>query len=103
MLAGILGVTGAGARTASRQGADQKAYALAETGINNAVSQLAACGGPPCDTGRSRSPAPVAGGTVTWGVDYGAGDQIWTIKAIGSVTNPTGPARRMSRARSMRR
>ena len=102
-LTAVIFITAAGARDAHRSNAGQKASALAESGINNALAVLNAelpgdrrlprrrrtC----CRRGRRRMPS----GTVTWsGVIEAAPttatwkDQ-WRITSIGTVANPTGP------------
>jgi Tfp pilus assembly protein PilX len=100
--------TSASVRHANRSNAGQKAYALAEAGVNNAVAVL--------NTAYSATPAPTFpgdatllpartttydGGTVTWSGTL-AGPLLgsasapwkweWRITSTGSVQNPTGPA-----------
>ena len=98
----VITFTAAGARDSHRTNAGQKATALAEGGINNALAVLnqnypcTACY--PGDS--SLLPARTtsySSGTVTWsGVLDGAppgaewADE-WRITATGSVPNPTGP------------
>jgi hypothetical protein len=94
-------MTSAGSRHAARSGAGQQAYALAEAGLNNAVSVLAGNypgsvvypGDPNLlpertstyDTGSatwSGSLVAVAGAPWKW---------QWNIASVGTVRNPTGP------------
>jgi hypothetical protein len=83
--------TTSGARTASRSTADQKAYALAEAGVNNALAVLALPSNNALDP-NLLPPTTVAydGGTVTYA---GTLDNTgtWTITATGLMRNPTGP------------
>jgi len=100
----VVFLTAAGARDAQRTNAGQKAYALAEAGINNAVAVLDAN-----YPGTSQYPGvssllPTTTTTysattsVTWGGSLvqappsaGWGYQ-WNLSATGTIANPTGPA-----------
>src|SRR5262249_51170227 len=92
-----LEVSSSSGRHAVRSNADEKAYRLAEAGLNNAVAVICEAGAdttkagpPPGDAG-----APAAhvqtleGGTVTWGGSYDASTKTWTIPSIGSVKTPS--------------
>ena len=96
----VISYTSAGARSTNISTSGQKASALAEAGMNNALSVLSSSGtdsvamrpqpayaGDPNATVTSY----VGGGTATWGAAYTAATRTWTIKSIGSVPNPTGP------------
>ena len=97
-VATVITFTSASARDASRSSVGQNAYALAEAGINNALSVLATSGN---DTTKVK-PQPqyagdpnstiltLEGGTATWGGSYDPSARTWTIKSIGSIGNPTG-------------
>src|SRR5262245_16514455 len=99
-LAGVMEMVAASPRTNSRASAGDKAFRLAEAGINSAVAVISACGlfcdgrvgGPP---GRAGDPAAtnqaIGGGAVSWGGTLGA-DKTWSLKSIGTMKNPTGPA-----------
>jgi Tfp pilus assembly protein PilX len=100
----VIDLSSADSRDASRTAFSQKAYSLAEAGINDAASlasQILA------DSSRMPSqpayagdqtgspPAQVVnlpGGTVTWGASWDGSQKIYTIKSIGAVKNPTGPS-----------
>src|SRR5262249_37163552 len=82
-----LEVSSSSGRHAVRSNADEKAYRLAEAGLNNAVAVIADVG---ADTGKV-GPKPgyagdtnahvqsLNGGTVTWGGTYDAATKTWTI------------------------
>jgi Tfp pilus assembly protein PilX len=100
LVVSVISYTSSNSRAASRSTAGQKAYAAAEAGLNNAIVAVQNAG-----TDTSKMPAyPAVGGlpapqvtslsgnaTVTWGGSYNAATKIWTVKATGSVPNPTGP------------
>jgi len=103
MLAGTLSVSTAAGRHAEYSSSKQGAFALAEAGINNAVSVLNAAyslgtvaypGDPnllPMQT------TAAGGGTVTWGgtLQQAAGvgwSWEWRLTATASLPNPTGPS-----------
>ncbi len=104
MLTTVIFITAAGARDAHRSNAGQKASALAESGINNALAVLTqnypgivVYPGDPNLLTPART-TTYASGTVTWsGVIEAApttatwNDQ-WRITSTGSVANPTGPS-----------
>ena len=107
-LGSVIYMTTASARDAQRTNGGQKAYALAEAGLNNVLAQVAANYPNSVSAGNSAwaaSPAggPVSyeGGTVTWSGQFeGAGclSSTWCLTGTGSVANPTGPgAPRISR------
>ena len=80
------------ARTSSRSSADQSAYALAEAGVNNAMSVLSEPSNNALDP--YLLPArttPYAGGTVTYSGTLDESTATWTITATGLMRNPTGP------------
>ena len=96
----VITYTGAGSRGASLDESGQRSYALAEAGINNALSVLSKTGTEPTGIGAQPSAAgdPYSttttyanGGTATWGATYVPATRTWTIKSIGSTPNPTGP------------
>src|SRR4051794_4681328 len=112
MLTAVLVMTAAGARHAQRSNAGQRAYSIAESGLNNALAVLSAnypgtAGYPGDNTLLTTCPASLptvcpytttySTGTATWSGTLGNSapglgwfDQ-WTITSIGSVPNPTGP------------
>jgi hypothetical protein len=106
--------TSASVRHANRSNAGQKAYALAEAGVNNAVAVLnTAYSATPAPTfpgdptllptrqtaydgGNCTAPAPVNNcvtwsGTLTGPLASSAWRWEWRITSTGSVRNPTGP------------
>jgi Tfp pilus assembly protein PilX len=109
-LTSIIYYTSSSSRDASRNHAAQKSYALAEAALNNGADQIAAhypsqkavdtaWQTPGCP---AATPAPLLcggpvsylGGTATWSSWYTSTSSTtgtWTIKATGSVANPTGP------------
>jgi hypothetical protein len=108
----VIFMTAAGARDAQRTNAGQRAYSLAESGLNNALAVLEAnypgtAGYPGDNTLLTTCPASLptvcpftstyATGTVKWSGSLnnaaaGAGwaDQ-WNVTSTATVTNPTGP------------
>lgn len=94
-------VASSSGRTASRSGADQNAYMLAEAGIasamsvlkqptNNALDPTVFCTSPtqttPCTTVDTYTT-----GTATWYGTLDAATAKWTLTSVGQVSNPTGP------------
>jgi hypothetical protein len=102
---GVITYTSAGGRTASLERSRVSARAVAEAGLNNAISVLynaVTAGTNPTVNPTSLLPAPgqtprswnVLGGTATvTGAYTGDGDDgLWTIASTGTVPNPTGGA-----------
>jgi len=96
----VISYTSAGSRSTNVSTAGQKASALAEAGMNNALSVLSSSGTDstamrpqPAYAGDTNATVTsyVGGGTATWGANYTAATRTWAIKSIGSVPNPTGP------------
>src|SRR5215217_3262509 len=86
-LSSALELTSAGARHEGRNNGDQKAYALAKAGINNAVAMISKCGaGCSIDSSMNQT---LDGGNVTWGAEF-VPNKIWQTTATGSVAKPTG-------------
>jgi hypothetical protein len=96
--------TSASARHASHSNAGQKAYALAEAGVNNALAVLnthypstsAYPGDTPPGTFLPTATTTYSEGTATWGGTLqfvnGAGwTWEWLVTSTGTVKNPTGP------------
>jgi hypothetical protein len=84
--------TTSGARTASRSTADQKAYALAEAGVNDAMAVLSLPSNNALDP--YLLPATTVnydGGTVTYSGTLDQSSGTWAITATGLMRNPTGP------------
>lgn len=112
-LTSVIFLTAAGARDAQRSNAGQRAYSLAESGLNNALAVLEAnypgtAGYPGDNTLLTTCPASLptvcpytstyASGSVQWSgkldvAPAGAGwaDQ-WNVTATATVKNPTGPS-----------
>jgi Tfp pilus assembly protein PilX len=84
--------TTSGARTASRSTADQKAYALAEAGVNDALAVLSLPSNNALDPYLLPSTTVAYdGGTVTYSGTLDQSSGTWTISATGLMRNPTGP------------
>jgi hypothetical protein len=89
--------TSASARHANNSNAGQKAYALAEAGVNNALAHLRDTSRYPSATKGGNPVGPLAGGPlvygggkVSWQGTFNA-DQ-WNLIGTGSVKNPAGGA-----------
>jgi hypothetical protein len=103
---GIAAATGVAYSTTNygqvtRSRADQKAFALAEAGVNNAVSVLSSqsvnaldprafCSSPTQPLPCSRT-LTYEDGTVTWTGSLDAPRAVWHLTATGYMRNPTGP------------
>jgi Tfp pilus assembly protein PilV len=88
-------MTSASQRHAQISNAEQKASALAEAGINNAVAQLSTqypsehkegTGGGVLTPGTTTNST----GTTSWSGTFDATSERWLLTGIGSVANPTG-------------
>jgi len=86
--------TSASVRHANTSNAGQKAYALAEAGVNNAIAQIA----PrypnstiPGDSSWVGIPVAVPYGT-NWSGSFDPGTSVWSLTGTGTVKNPTGGA-----------
>ena len=96
--------TSSDSRDASRSNATQKAYAAAEAGLNDALAYVQTIGGdstkmyvqPSSTSCGSASPATCGVTTLTggasayWGGSFNGASQVWTLKSIGAVPDPTG-------------
>jgi hypothetical protein len=102
LLTSVIFFTSSNARDAQRTNAGQKAYALAEAGINNALAVLhsnypGSVAYPGDSTLLPARTSTYSTGSVTWSgtLDAAAAGASWTdqwnITATGSVVNPTGP------------
>jgi hypothetical protein len=101
MVTAAISLASANARGASRSNADQKAYALAEAGLNNALSILGWSypGTVPYPGDPTLLPARTTaydGGSAAWsgtlaGPLTGAWRYEWRVRSTGTVPNPTGP------------
>ena len=92
MLVTVIQYSSDAGRGANRSKADQVAYALAESGINNAMSVLAN----PTNNALNSTllPARVStyeNGTVTWSGSFNPMNARWTLTSVSTVRNPTGP------------
>ncbi len=91
--------TSASVRHANNSNAGQKAYALAETGVNNAIAQIAprypnqtTAGDPSWLVGTMTKPYG-ANNAAWWGSWSGSTNSgTWTLTGKGTVRNPTGGA-----------
>ena len=92
MLVSVIKYSSDAGRGANRSKADQVAYALAEAGINNAMSVLANPNNNALNS--TLLPARVStydNGTVTWSGSFNPMNARWTLTSVSSVRNPTGP------------
>jgi hypothetical protein len=92
MLISVIQYSSGAGRGSNRTKADQTAYALAEAGVNNAMSIL----GNPVNNALNSTLLPsrtttYADGSVTWSGTFNPYTARWTVVSIGSVRNPTGP------------
>ena len=99
-------ITSASVGHAKRSNAGQKAYAIAEAGLNDATAQLvkyyppyaspiSADGGAGSSitSGGDISFSAVPGGLVSWTGTFDSGTKIWTLTGTGKVANPAGGSR----------
>ena len=87
----------ASARHANTSNAGQKAYALAEAGVNNAIAQIAVHYPNPTTAGISSWVSQLPGRSPTAsapraGRDRSTGESTWSLTGTGTVKNPTGGA-----------
>ena len=106
-LATTITFTSESGRHSQSSNAGQKAYALAEAGINNAVAQLSPhyvnnTTGTPTDG--SWNPGPPGGvpvstssGTVNWSGSFNSGAGTWSLTGTGAVVNPAAPGHSIAR------
>jgi hypothetical protein len=89
-LVAVIGFTSSGARNSDRSQAENGAFAVAEGGVNVALSILGNAGDP-TNPGLlpQTGPVSVEGGTVTYSGTYAS--PIWTITSTGRVANPSDP------------
>ena len=85
----IVYFTSSSARTASRSSSDQKAYAFAEAGLNDALSILENASNPTVSTLLPQTVASFEGGSATYSGTIDS-NYVWTITSIGSVRSPSG-------------
>jgi Tfp pilus assembly protein PilX len=97
VLSTVIIFTSSNQRNSSYQKAAQTASALAEAGLNNAISVLANPANSAnletstlLPTQASAVPKSYSGGTATWWGTLNS-DKQWKITGQGTVTNPTGP------------
>ena len=92
MLVTVIQYSSDAGRGANRSKADQVAYALAEAGINNAMSVLAnPTNNALNSTLLAARVSTYENGTVTWSGSFNPMNARWTLTSVGSVRNPTGP------------
>jgi hypothetical protein len=87
-----VGYTSSSARTSYRSGADQRAFALAEAGVNNAMAVLSL----PANNALDPYLLPprtmtLEGGSVTYSGTLDQATGSWRITATGLARNPTAP------------
>ncbi|MDP9225407.1 MAG: hypothetical protein M3P18_16495 [Actinomycetota bacterium] len=104
VLATVIFLTAASARDSQRTNAGQRAHALAEAGINNALAVLNAPGNYPCSGCYPGNPSLLpsrtttySGGSAVWfgtlqnaPTGFSWSDE-WRLTSTGTVNNPTGP------------
>ena len=87
-----IGYSASSARTSYRSSADQKAYALAEAGVNNAMAVLSLPDNNALDPyllpARTMT---LDGGTVTYSGVLDQGTGTWRVTSTAVTRNPTGP------------
>ena len=92
ILVTVIQYSSAAGRGAHKSKADLAAYALAEAGVNNAMSVLAN----PSNNALNQTLLPsrttaYEAGSVTWSGSFNVFNARWTITSVSSVRNPTGP------------
>jgi Tfp pilus assembly protein PilX len=97
VLTSVIHFSSASSRHANISNAGQKAYALAEAGVNNAIAQIAP-NYPNTTTAGDDSwtgcPALTTDsiGTTSWKACFDSDTSSWSLTGIGTVKNPTGGA-----------
>ena len=85
----VIDVTAANQRSTGRSEADQKAYALAEAGLNNAFAVVANPANSPADsTLLPPRTTPYTTGSATWSGAYDRANAVWTLSSTGTTRNP---------------
>jgi Tfp pilus assembly protein PilX len=86
-VAAMLEFTASSNRNATLGHGSERAFSVAEAGLNDALSKLAADG-----TALAAGTTTVSDGSATGTASYSAtlSDTIWTVTSTGSVPNPTG-------------
>jgi len=97
LLASVIFFTTAGAQDAEAKNAGQKAYALAEAGLNSAFAQLSPhypSSSSAGDASWVASPGAKSygGGTADFSGIYDSAAKTWTLTGTGTVPSPTGAA-----------
>jgi Tfp pilus assembly protein PilX len=94
----VLELSTSAQRAAGRSQAKEKAQAVAEAGLNQAVSVLAEAPDPASSSALPIASAPgtvaIEGGTASyWGsLDTAPNPDVWIVTSVASVGNPTGGA-----------
>jgi hypothetical protein len=88
-LVAVIGFTSAGARHSDRSQAENDAFAVAEAGVNVALSILGNAPNPTVSNLLPGATTNIEGGTVTYSGTYA--QPFWTITSTGRVANPSGP------------
>ena len=94
----VLGITGTtamvystgNARSASTSRADERAFSLAEAGLNDAYSNLYNAADPTMPGAMPQRSEPAEDGTITWWGTLDTQTNVWTLTGKGSVPNPGG-------------
>jgi hypothetical protein len=95
MLISVVEYSSNAGRGSNRTKADQTAYALAEAGINNAMSVLGNPTNNALNSTLLQTPRTTTyeGGSVTWSgvLTSSTAGARWAVTSVSSVRNPTGP------------
>src|SRR5918911_5167109 len=100
MLVTVIDYTSSNTRNASYSGRKTTAFDLADAGMNNAAAVLNLPTNnalspsllPSCSNAQSSwNHNSYGNGTVDWCGDLDRSAEVWTLKSIGSIKNPTGP------------
>ena len=91
-LISVIQYSSSAGRGANKSKADQTAYALAEAGVNNAMSVLAnPTNNALNSTLLTSRTTQYENGSVTWSGSFNPTNARWTLTSVSSVRNPTGP------------
>ena len=77
-------------RAAATSKADERAFSLAEAGLNNAYSTLYNASDPTMPGAVPQRSENAEGGTITWWGTLDTQTNVWTLTGRGSLPNPAG-------------
>ena len=89
LAAGIFTYVTSNQTSASRQGADAKAFQIAEASLSYAFAKLVNLSNPLDSTALGSTTVSLSGGTGTYGGTLSG--TTWTLTGTGTVANPSGP------------